>query len=219
MEPSMKRFDVAPTRSIRVRSTLWDHGVNFQRVRILAPQLLLAFAVAAAGGCSLPVARYEASYDNVKTLAGASADGVAVDGFTASGSGATLSMRGVDRAASPVGDGFGDYLRDALEQEFRRAKLLDADAPTRISGDVVENRFRTWKGETIVSVEFVVRRDGADRYRRTIRSDLAWNSAFSGTVAQTNALQSYPTAIRELLRELYSDSAFLQALGATKSNR
>jgi hypothetical protein len=164
-------------------------------------------------------APYEVSYDNVKALATASVDRVAVDRFTTSRSDTTMSMRGVDRAVSPVGDGFADYLRDALQREIRRANLLDEEAPTRLSGNIVENHFRTWKGQTVVSVEFVVRRDDSERYRRTIRSDLPWNSAFSGVVAQTSALQSYPAAMRELLGELYRDPAFREALGASKAKR
>jgi hypothetical protein len=117
---------------------------------------------------------------------------VAVDRFTTSRSDTTMSMRGVDRAVSPVGDGFADYLRDALQREIRRANLLDEEVPTRLSGNIVENHFRTWKGQTVVSVEFVVRRDDSERYRRTIRWDLPWNSAFSGVVAQTSALQCIP---------------------------
>ena len=190
-----------------------------RRFAVLALRALVAFATAGAFGCALPVAPYEVSYDNVKALATASVDRVAVDRFTTSRSGTTMSMRGVDRAVSPVGDGFADYLRDALQREIRRANLLDEEAPTRLSGNIVENHFRTWKGQTVVSVEFVVRRDDSERYRRTIRSDLPWNSAFSGVVAQTSALQSYPAAMRELLGELYRDPAFLEALGASKAKR
>jgi hypothetical protein len=176
-------------------------------------------------GCASLVSRvapYEASYENVRSLAAAPLKAVALDPFTSSGSGAMAFVR-LEPAFSPVGENFADYVRDALEQELRRAHLLDPAAKTRISGDVVENRFHTLgatdasgersQGHTIVEVEFVVRREGGERYRKIIRSDVGYPvTLLEGKHAISRALASYPDAVRGLLQRLYRDPAFLKAL-------
>jgi hypothetical protein len=168
---------------------------------------------------------YEVSYDNVKALATASVDRVAVDRLHHV---AKMTRRCRCAASteplSPVGVRFADYLRATRcnEEILANQSPLDEKAPTRLlRKHRGRSHFRTWKGQTVVSVKFVVRRDDSERHHRCITRTpfAAWNSAFSGVVAQTNALQSYPAAIRDLLGELYRDPAFLEALGASKAKR
>lgn len=186
------------------------------KTNFLPKALALGF-VALVSACSAPVARYDASYDNVQVIKGGSPKPVAVDAFKAgSASVNDVSVRS-NTALSPVGTGFQDYLQSALEAELKYAELLDPAAMTRISGVLKVNDISAAgisENSAKVGAEFTVLRNDKRVYQKQHVAEMSWESSFVGAVAIPRALQAYPKVVEKLLRTLYSDPDFQKALTA-----
>lgn len=184
-------------------------------------RLPLVAAVLALSACAtLPVPQYEASYDNVQKLKAAGASPMAVEPFQAvpkskKANVKSISVRG-NSAVSPVGKGFDEYLKDALEQELRRAELLSPSAPLQITGTIIENDLKAESsvGTGVLSVEINVTSGGASRFRKVISASHTWESSFVGAIAIPRAVQAYPKVVETLLRTLYEDAEFVTAVKA-----
>lgn len=175
------------------------------RVAPLAAALLLSACV------EQPVARYEPSYDNVRLLAPAARHPVALDNF--GGGPSRLSIR-THPAISPVGDSFAAYVQDALGRELDKAMLLAPSSPVRVRGTVLATDVNADAdlGSTTLEVEFVVSRDGVEKYRRRISEKYQWASSFIGAIAIPRGFETYPKVVEALLRDLYTDPQFINAL-------
>lgn len=177
----------------------------------------LAAALAALGllqGCAtLTTPAYEPGYANVEACKAAVKVPVDVGAFA--GGPAKLSVRGSPLVSS-VGSGYADYLQAALAAELRRAGLLRPGAPSTIQGTLVATDVDgsgVTTGHATIGAEFVVTRDGRERYRRRHSARHEWPSSFVGGIAIPRAVQNFPPVVAALLRQLYADPAFVQALG------
>ncbi|HEY9102774.1 hypothetical protein [Chitinimonas sp.] len=125
----------------------------------------------------------------------------------------SIGLRG-SSMTSPVGAGYGDYLKDALAQELRLANKLNADASTVISGELLENDvdasgFSTGHGK--VSARFTVKKQDQETYNKQKTVESQWESSFAGPIAIPAAMNNYPLLIQRLLAALYDDQDFVAA--------
>lgn len=182
-----------------------------------AMRLVLAAAAALlASGCALQAGQYAPSPENAERLRAAGPARVAVGEVRAEPGLPTatrISVR-LNAMASPHGETYADYLREALRRELALARWLDAGAPVQISATLTANDlqtagFATNDGE--IEARFVVARDGVVHYDRRHRATLQWESSFAGAVALPLAQQNYPRLVAALLGQLFSDPAFAAA--------
>lgn len=191
------------------------HDLLARRARPLALPALLAVA-ALATGCSTPAPNYRPSLDNVERIK-ATAGPVALGAFSvaAGATGATsIGLRG-SSMVSPVGADYAAYLGDALRQELQLAGRLDPSSGTEISGvllknDIAAGGMATNSGE--LEARIAVRNAGQVRLEKTYRAELHWESSFLGAIAIPKAQQQYPVLVQTLLRQMFSDATFLDAL-------
>ncbi len=177
-------------------------------------RIALALMLPTLLGCSVLVAPYEATSENVRILKSMSAQPVTVVAVTAAPGVNSLTARG-NPLRSPVGHTFQEYLKDALEQELNYARLLSDKAATRITGHLTENEMSAAsisRNSASIAAEFSVSRDNTELYRRTQYARHEWESSFMGAIAIPRAISSYPKVVELLLRQLYLDPNFVAAL-------
>lgn len=180
-------------------------------------KLAMAAVVMALGsGCAIQAPVYTPSVDNAETLKrqGASANVGAVTTAPGAPGAQTISLRG-NGMTSPVGADYGAYIAEALRAELKLAGKFDPAAKVEIGGvllrnDIAAAGISTNSGE--IEARFTVRRDGAVRYDKIQRIEANWESSFVGAVAIPKAQQQYPLMVQQLLRQLFSDRAFFDAM-------
>ncbi len=185
--------------------------------RTLRSQQLLGATFLALGcigltGCaSAPVASYQPSVENVQALKAAAKNPVAVDAFT--GGANTISVRG-STAKSAVGNSYGEYVQAALSEELQKAQLLLPASNLRVTGNVIATDIDAamGTGKTTISTEFVVSKNGVEKYRKTQSAEYSWESSFVGAIAIPRAFETYPKVVEQLLKQLYADPDFIKAL-------
>ncbi|WP_425257673.1 hypothetical protein ACPOLB_19405 [Rubrivivax sp. RP6-9] len=186
------------------------------RARAPLSLVVLLTMAALATGCSTPAPNYRPSLDNVEAIK-AQAATVALGAFSvpAMAPGATaISLRG-SSMVSPVGADYAAYLGDALRQELQLAGRLDPASQVVVSGvllknDIAAGGFSTNSGE--IEARIAVHRASQLRHEKTYRAELSWESSFIGAIAIPKAQQQYPVLVQTLLRQMFSDTSFLEAL-------
>ncbi len=186
----------------------------------MTPRLLLVgmsiLAMLGLSACSTPAPPYAVSIPNVQALKSATASGVAVGEVSAQDSAAnndSISIRG-NPMVSPQGT-FSKYLQNALIQELTEARLLDPKSSVQITAILVKNDisaagFITASAE--IEAKFSVSNSGKLVFEKLKRATVEWDSNFVGMIAIPRAQQNYPGLVSALLKELYADTDFVNAL-------
>jgi len=184
------------------------------RSRVLPSIAIVAVVLATAGCVSEPVQPYQPSFENVQLLKRQAPRTNGVELGVFSGGPTRLNVRG-SSALSPVGSGFADYLRGALEAELAKAEMLRPGGGARVTGTIIGTDIETGTGSTArawLDAEIVVSGSAGERYRRQLRVEHQWESSFVGAIAIPLAFQAYPQLVQRFLQELYADPAFGKAL-------
>lgn len=182
-------------------------------------------AIAATGavllltGCaSSPMGVPQATIENTARLRSAQLAPARVGSFTLdTAKPAALDQSVGIRAAtltSPIGGSFAQYLGETLRVELAAAGLADPAAPTVITGTLTESDLDAaiGTGSGKLSARFVVTRDNAVRYDRTLSASSTWESSFVGAVAIPLAAGQYQGLYRKLAGQLFDDPEFRKAL-------
>lgn len=190
---------------------LQENSRTLRSQKLLGAMLLVLGSIGLTGCVSAPVASYQPSVENVQALKVAVKNPVAVGTFT--GGAKTISVRG-SSAKSAVGNSYGEYVQAALSSELEKAQLLLPASNLHVRGNVVETDIDAamGTGKTSIATEFVVSKNGVEKYRKTISAQYSWESSFVGAVAIPRAFETYPKVVEQLLKELYADPDFIKAL-------
>lgn len=124
-----------------------------------------------------------------------------------------LSVRGSTLKGGDDGK-YSTYLRDALMAELKAAGRLDDKTNSEITGELLENKLNgsgMSTGNASVKARFVIKRDGAQVYDRTLSAQHEWDSSFIGAIAIPAAFDNYPVTIQKLFQQLFSDPEFERA--------
>ncbi|WP_414447468.1 hypothetical protein AB4851_12555 [Burkholderia sp. 22PA0099] len=119
------------------------------------------------------------------------------------------------RMRSPVGDSFGAYLSNAMEQEFLISGAISPEAKVEVSGTLLKNDVDASglsRGDATISARFIVRRGDQVIYDSVKTASGDWKSSFAGAVAIGNAIEAYPHIVARLLAQLYADPVFVKSI-------
>ncbi|MFB9241432.1 hypothetical protein IV454_07460 [Massilia antarctica] len=176
-----------------------------------------ALAVQLVGCAPMSMSVPAATMENAVKLRNADFDKVAVGSFTLDASkNASLDKSHSIRASTVVAPGgsFAQYLGETLKAELLSASLLDANAPTVITGTLtqtdVDAAIGTGKG--VLAARFVVTRAAQVRYDRELKVESSWESSFIGATAIPLAAREYELQYRKLIGELLGDEKFRAAI-------
>lgn len=183
-------------------------------------RLALIATLALQSACvSMVASKYQPGMANAEVLSRQSgAAPLRVGAFSADPKldGKPLNVRGSTLSGGEDGK-FSTYLRDALSTELKTAGRLDDNAAIEISGELLQNRLNggggaaAGDGHATVQARFVIKRDGAQVYDRTLTAEHHWPSSFMGPIAIPAAFDNYTATVQKLLQQLFSDPQFERA--------
>lgn len=178
-----------------------------KKALLLVPLLALLLQ-----GCGVTMTRYEPSFDNVQLLKQKPLQAISKAQVTANPGQGSLTVR-TNPVRSPSGSITG-HIQDAITEEFRLAGLLDQQASRRLDVRVTRNDLEAGvsTGKGTLAAQFTLLKDNQVTYDATKQVSSEWNSSFMAVIAVPNAANAYNPLVRNLLKELYSDPLFIQAL-------
>lgn len=175
-------------------------------------------AVAFVSGCApLLAPPYSADYAALDSLKKKNVDPVAVGTFKPTDPKDKINNLTLRVASLQSGSGsFAKYLEDALISDLKEISAYDANAKTRIDAIILKNDvniggFST--GEGLMDVELTISRNGVQRLKKIYTARTSFESSFAGAVAIPKGQSEYPILVKTLLKNIYNDPAFMQAVG------
>jgi len=164
-------------------------------------------------GCGMTMTRYEPSFDNVQKLK-QTPPLLAISNpqVTAESGEGSLMVR-ANPIKSPTGS-IPAHIQDAITEELRKAGLLDPQATRHLQVLVVKNQLNAGMGtgDGTIAARFTLRNGNDVVYDATKDVSHQWDSSFFGVIAIPNATNAYNPMLQDLLKNLYSDPQFIQAL-------
>jgi hypothetical protein len=164
-------------------------------------------------GCGVTMTRYEPSFENVQQLKQTpplqSISNALVKADAGQGS---LTVR-ANPISSPSGS-ITQHIQDAITEELGRAGLLNPQAQRHLDVLVVKNELTAGMGTGTgqLAARFTLLKGNEVVYDATKDVSRQWDSSFFGAIAIPNAANAYNPMVRDLLKTLYSDPQFIQAL-------
>ena len=175
---------------------------------MLAPLVLLLLQ-----GCGVTMTQYEPNFDNVQRLKQTPPlQPVSQAKVTAASGQGSLMVR-ANPISSPAGS-IPAHVQAALTQELSLAGLRNQSAPRRLDVLLVKNELTAGvgSGHGTLAARFTLFKNDAVVYDATKEVTSVWSSSFFGPIAIPNAANAYNPLVRDLLKALYSDPLFIQAL-------
>lgn len=175
--------------------------------------LLLMPLIALLQGCGVTMTRYEPSYANVQELR-QHAPLQAVDkAQVQAGPGMGSLVVRANPIRSPNG-GIPQHVQQALNEELDRAGLLDAKSERHLDVVLVKNELTAGmsQGTGELGARFTLLKSGQVAYDATKYVTRKWDSSAIGAVAIPAAANAYNPMVQDLLKSLYSDPLFIQAM-------
>ena len=167
-------------------------------------RFLFAASALLLSACSLTAPKYTFSPDQVQVLRAAALAPAKVGAVSAQGADAhndSITLRGTGMH-SPYGS-YAQYLQEALTQDLREARLLDAQSSIEISALLLKNDIDA-KGFVTASANiearFTVKHAAQVAYEKNKSASIEWGSNFIGAVAIPRAQEHYPRSLRPCSR-------------------
>jgi len=175
--------------------------------------LLLIPLILVLQGCGVNMARYEPSYANVQQLK-EHAPLQAVDRAEVK---AGKEQQALTVRNNPIRSPSGSiplHIQEAINDELGRAGLLDAKSQRHLDVLVLKSDLTAGSstGQGELQARFTLRNSDQVIYDQTKSVTRTWESHFVGAVAIPAAANSYNPMVQDLLKSLYSDPLFIQAM-------
>jgi hypothetical protein len=187
--------------------------------RILTVGCGLALALELTGCASIQMSPPKATLATTAALrtaalAPANVGAFKLDPSRPAGEDQSISMRGANSVASPIGGSFAQYLRESVRVELEAAGLYDAASQNVITGTLTQTEADAaiGTGKARLGAHFVVTRAGQVTYDDQLTVEDSWESSFVGATAIPMAASHYEGLYRQLAAKLLNDPKFRTAL-------
>ena len=187
-------------------------------LKIIKATSLLA-AIAFVSGCATQGPNYEPTANNTRLIERSIDTKIGVGEFSTDASSDLIedpwAFRGATKVASPVGDGYDDFVAKAVQDELLLAMRYSEKGDVQITGEMLEHRMSTGSmtiGEGSVAFIFRVEKDGNVVHQTEKRVTHRWDSAFTGVTASINASRGHIEMVEKLISALFSDRKFTEAI-------
>lgn len=175
--------------------------------------LALPFCALLLQGCGVTMTRYEPNYQNVQQLKQNAPMQPLREAQVDADSGQGSLMVRLNPISSPAGS-VPLHIQAAINDELRQAGLLDPRADRQLQIQLVKSQLTagmgTGHGE--LAARFTLRKGDQVLYEGTKDVQREWDSSFFGPIAIPAAANNYNPMVLDLLKSLYSDPQFTQAL-------
>lgn len=183
---------------------------------------VLAGTVSLCGCVTALAPAYQPSVANTETLMAHQQSKMAVGQFDAANgvNNTSLNVRGSTMTGGKDGK-FSTYLQDALTAELRNAGRYDEGSRTRVHGTLTTNTLSAGMSNVSAKVgaHFVVDRDGAKVFEKSLDTEHQAESSFIGAIAIPAAMENYPATIQQLLGKLFADPDFVRATNSSDGSQ
>ena len=169
-----------------------------------------------ASGCTLVAPNYTPDYTALDSLKRQKLSKVAIESVKPRDLSAEvnkISLRGSSLVSSY--GSFAQYLEQALISDFTDSNMLDPMSSVRLSTTLLKNDINVAgivTGNGMIEAEFNVMRDSNVAFDKILSAEIQFDSSFMGSVAIPKGQTEYPNLVRALLKKLYTDKEFIQAL-------
>jgi hypothetical protein len=181
-----------------------------------ALQIVAVILIMLTCGCTLIAPSYSPDYSSLDTLKRQNISKIAVEPVEPKDPEATvntITLRG-HTLKSPSGT-YSKYLEDAIKSDLIDANLLDPNSLLRLStlliiNDIDVSGFSTGFGT--IEAKFSIVRNDKILFDKKIYEKTRFESSFIGNIAIPKGQNEYPNLVRALLKKLYSDKEFINAI-------
>lgn len=164
-------------------------------------------------GCGVTMARYEPNYQNVQQLKQNAPLQPVRETQVQADSGQGFLMVRMNPISSPSGS-VPLHIQAAINDELSRAGLLSPQADRQLQVQLTKSQLTagagTGHGE--LAARFTLRQGDRVLYETTKDVAREWDSSFFGPIAIPAAANNYNPMLQALLKSLYDDPKFIQAL-------
>ena len=179
--------------------------------------ILCAFTlVIFSNGCTIIAPSYTPDYSALDAFKRQNISKIAVESVEPKNSNERvnkITLRGTT-LVSPSGN-YAQYLEDAIKSDLTDANLLDPSALFRLSVFLLKNDINVVGfsiGHGTIEARFSINQNGTTIFNKTISAETEFKSSFAGAVAIPKGQNEYPNLVRALLKKLYTDKEFTNAL-------
>ena len=172
--------------------------------------ILLSFGL---GGCSIVAAPYQASIENAQAMKSAGLPKMNVGTVQGNQKNQSISLRGT-KMNSPTAD-YGSYIANALTAERKLANLYEPMSATIISGELLSHDINVGgfsTGTGVISMKFIISKNGSQLLEKTISADIEFESSFMGAIAIPNGQMAYKDLVQTLIKNALNDPEILAAI-------
>lgn len=164
-------------------------------------------------GCGVTMARYEPNFQNVQQLKQHAPMQPLRDAQVQADSGQDSLRVRLNPISSPEGS-VPLHIQAAINDELRHAGLLDPRADRQLQVQLIKSQLNSGvaNGHGALAAHFTVRKGDQVLYETTKCVERDWDSSFFGPIAIPAAANNYNLMLQDLLKTLYSDPQFVQAL-------
>jgi hypothetical protein len=183
--------------------------------RIILLGLLLPI-IGLISGCSLEPPVYTTDYETINRLKNISMDKVAIGDVQPKDPTASVNKISLRAATlAPKSGSFATYLEDALRNDLRGLGIYDASSTTQINVIILKNDIDISGfniGNGLMEIKLTVNKNGLLKLDKKYSAKTEFESSFAGAVAITNGQNEYPKLVKTLLKNIYTDSDFINIL-------
>lgn len=175
--------------------------------------LALPFCALLLQGCGVTMARYEPNFQNVQQLKQNEPMQAVREAQVQADSGQGSLMVRLNPISSPEGS-VPLHIQAAINDELRHAGLLDPRAERQLHIQLIKSQLNTGviNGHGELAARFTLRKGDQVLYETTKDVERNWDSSFFGPIAIPAAANNYNPMLQDLLKSLYQDPRFVQAL-------
>ena len=177
-------------------------------------RLGLACGLLGLTGCASQIDDLSPSFETLRVLREQAVPPIALCAFSSASKdlGRSVTIR-VSVMHAPKGQDFADFLRNAFATDLRAAGTLDPASTLHLEGVLTESHVGEdfAKGGASLGATITLRRAGAVIFSKPYRVEARWNSDFIGAIAIPEAFRQYNALYATLVRQVFSDPAFLAA--------
>lgn len=185
-------------------------------MRIFFCALTLGVSFTVVGCTSFSAPSYSPDYQTIDTLKKNPLEKMAVGQVQPSDPNARvnkISLRGANLVVS--GGTYSSYLEQAIRSDLIEMKLFDPNASVRIDATLLKNDIDVSGisiGRGAMEVQIMVVKNGTTALSKTYQANTEFPSSFAAAVAVPKGQGEYPNLVKTLLKQVYSDPEFIQAV-------
>ena len=172
----------------------------------------LVFLLSGCGTNYIP--KYEVNADNIDELRKHPNIEASVGSFSSNPPELSkpLTIRAINKFASPYENSFAKYIEEALKLELNLADKYNPEATVKVSGVLIKQNLDSNSGTGQMEVTFNVVRKGKLVYEITVIGTHSFETSILGAIAIPNTAKAYPPLVSNVLNKLFKDKQFIQSI-------